>query len=257
MTYTKPQDITYTQMAIWIDANATSPDCDQTVLYEYLYFLCYMLSKKRSYFTKASAYDSFCLYCANYYIMRLIRGKKHIKSILNYLKKTIHFRRMDFMEEITSDTISQLVESIDVPEYVSNLVDDSNPIDEIEFSVSLETIDRIIHNYLDKIPHKKHSAEWTNIYISCLLTILQYMTPDERQRKIIHRGRQSDVLRMFDEMRHSPTIIYHVSDDYSNYISTLVREVCSVVATELSWKSHTRHNGANILNSVLVNEIGE
>lgn len=65
MFYKKPDGITYTEMAIWIDNNAYNPECDQIKLYEYLYHLVYMLAVKGRYFNSASDYDNFSLQTAS------------------------------------------------------------------------------------------------------------------------------------------------------------------------------------------------
>ena len=39
MLFTKPKNLKYTDLCIWIDANAYKSDCDDEKLYEYLFLI--------------------------------------------------------------------------------------------------------------------------------------------------------------------------------------------------------------------------
>ena len=39
MTFYKPKELTYTQIAQWVDSNHMSTDCDENKLCEYIYHL--------------------------------------------------------------------------------------------------------------------------------------------------------------------------------------------------------------------------
>ena len=59
--FEKPKDLKYTDMSIWIDANAYLPNCDDNKLYEYLYHITKMLAYKARYFKTSDMYEDFCL----------------------------------------------------------------------------------------------------------------------------------------------------------------------------------------------------
>ena len=259
MTYKKPENITYTQMAMWIDENASKHDCNQATLYEYLYLLSYMIAKKRSYFAKAASYDEFCLHCANFYTMRLLmcNESNRVHYILKYIKDTIKFRKIEYQRNTYGETPTEVtLTTIDNPVYINTLVDDSSPLDMIEFAVSLESIDTIVRNYLKKIPHKVNSPEWTNIYLSCLMTLLDNITLTKSQET--DRNSMSDmsaVYRIYDDTRKSPPKLFHLDASMESYIRVLVNEIRSVISTELSWKTHTHYNADAVMQGVIASEM--
>ena len=66
MFYSKPKDVTYTGMAIFIDnhplfnVDIIDPELENKI-FEYLYHLSYMLAVKKCFFEKAKDYDDFSL----------------------------------------------------------------------------------------------------------------------------------------------------------------------------------------------------
>ena len=63
MTFKRPQNITLTQMAQWVDANMHNDLCDEDMLCEYMYHLVYAHSHKHINFKDYEQLDDFCLYC--------------------------------------------------------------------------------------------------------------------------------------------------------------------------------------------------
>ena len=72
MMYTKPRDVSYTEMCIYIDEHIYSESYDENLIFEYLYHITLMLAKKNNYFNKLSDYDNFAIYGATHLFMRLI-----------------------------------------------------------------------------------------------------------------------------------------------------------------------------------------
>ena len=252
MTYTKPNDVTYTQMAMWIDENVYSKDTDESRLYEYLYHLSNMLAGNASYFKNAQDYDQFSLYCASRLFQRLFNPKqfevdsdgipkmKQIKSILNYIKKVIYPYKVDFELEFKIENKDVDVVHVGSFDLGSHMVESSSLFDRIEFSLSLDSISEIVRSHLKKIPRKKDSSEWMNIYLSCMLTLLDSVTLTRamltkyRNMKL-HKDDYLD--SAYEELRNQKPILYHLPDTMSNYIRVLVNELRHVIASELSWKT--------------------
>lgn len=253
MTYTKPEDITYTQIAIWIDENVYKPDCDQIQLYEYLYHLSNMLAHELSFFSNSTDYDEFALYSATRLFQRLTNKKQfeidsvdttprlpQIKSILNYIKKVISPYKIDFELQFKLENKNLDVISTSYFDLGSYICDNASLFDQIEFSMTLGSISDIVKAHLKKIPRKQHDAEWVNIYISCMLTLLDSITLSKSmQEKISNSIRTTDKVldNMYVELRNNDAILFHLPDSMSNYIKVLVSELRNVIASELSWKS--------------------
>ena len=79
--YKKPNNVTYTQMCIWIDANAYKEDCNEELLFEYLYHISRMLAYKRRFFDRADYYDDFAIFMATRIFMRLKNKKQFSEKV--------------------------------------------------------------------------------------------------------------------------------------------------------------------------------
>ena len=217
MTYTKPLDVTYTQMAIWIDEHVYTKDIDEALLYEYLYHLSNMLAGQSSYFSTALEYDHFALYSASRLFQRLYNPKqfeldenkqprmKQIKSILNYIKKVIYPYKVDFEMEFKIEDKNMDVIQVGSFDLGSHMIESASLFDRLEFSISIDsiTLTRTMHSKYDSLKLKKE----------------EYLDS------------------VYEELRYQEPILYHLPDTMSNYIRILVNELRHVLASELSWKS--------------------
>lgn len=266
MTYNKPEAVSYTDMAIWIDSNVYEDDIDDQKLYEYLYHLSCMLANQNSYFKCARDYDEFGLFAASRLFARLKNKKQYestsdgtsklpkIKSVLNYLKKVIYPYKVDFeLEFRLEDNCSTRIDvgSFDLS---STLIESTSLFDLVEFAVSLGQISTIVRSYLQKIPKKKDSSEWLNIYLSCLLTLLDSVTLPVKYIK--HSDRLNDhpelLDKIYSDQRLRDPILIHLPESMKSYISVLVNELRHVIASELSWKLSTYLSPQDTTKSLLL-----
>ena len=174
MTYTKPHNLSYTDIAIWIDQHSSDAAVDDAKLYENIYHLLVMLSHKHGYFNRIHYYDEFALSTASKIFMR-IRDLKlpPIKSILNYIKAVIYPYKVEFEREfyIESPEDNNFLYA-DNFSLSTELVEEIDLFDKIEFESSILNSPNIIKSFLSQIPYKRESYEWNNIYMSCVLTLL-------------------------------------------------------------------------------------
>ena len=248
--YTKPKNLRYVDMCIWIDKNAYGEDCDDIKLYEYLYHLCRMLARKRSFFDKTADLDDFAAYAATEVFMRFrdsrqfgdggSRKIKKIKNTLDYLKKVIHPKFLDYINEAKGNQ-PQLEES----EWAIVTYDFHNKIQETlaenriaEFDCILHDIPSTIRKYMVKIPVSRYSAEWENIYISCLLTFLNAVTLSKSGLKKVEpgNGRCSDckTYTAYRYEREKEPILFHLENNMSCYVQTLTNIIMRLVARDIS-----------------------
>ena len=254
MTYEKPGNITYTQMAMWVDNNYHKVDCDTSILYEYLYHLSNMLAHRFNYCTNERDYDDFSLYCASRLYMRLYddknmyKGKeiKPIKSTLNYLKQVIYPYKCDFFKNSIETVEDSLMETNFDATYFAH-------IDRLSFQSSVSTISQTVRNYLQKLPRKKDSSQWHNIYISCMLTLLNSITPD-----VDHKiGSIDESMKVYLELRELPPILYGLGEEYQDYIKVLVNEVRHIICKELTWKSGMEITTQSMSNDFIMSDGGD
>ena len=271
MTYTKPHNVSYTDMCIWIDTNAYNIDCDEVILYEYLYHLVNMLSHEYKYFNKVDYYDEFSLYCASRLCLRLRNAKQFetdsegtpklskVKSILNYIKTVIYPYKVDFEQEYYSkntDDIAVLAENnFDFGEYFG---EECKIFSQLDFGLSLGDVTRIIKSFLSKLPRKKKDPEWYNIYVSCLLTILNSVTASQEQlTEIEGNDTLSKLDKLYTLLRTKDPILYHLEPSYSNCIKTLVVEIRHLITKELNLELHSYIPAEVSLKNMLISALDE
>lgn len=272
MTYNKPSGITYTEMAIWIDANAYEASCDDAMLYEYLYHLSNMLAHEGNYFNRVHYYDDFSLYCASKLFMRL-RNKKQdlpednpnklpqIKSILNYMKKLMYPMKVDFEQENYCQSDEEngtlYVSNFDLGQYLS---DEATIFNQMEFSYTLSSVSMIVKSHLQKIPYKKDSPEWLNIYVSCMLTLLNSITLsnfNKARASKLRRNSEQIIDKLYVQLRYEDPILYHLDSSMSNYIKVLVNELRKVISSQLSFELHTATSSEDTTKNLIIASLDE
>ena len=87
----------YVDLAIYIDNNIYEEDCDKEKIFEYMYVLAYMLASKARYFNNSEDYDGFATFLAYSTYQRMFdTDKARIKSVLNYMKSIMYFRKISY-----------------------------------------------------------------------------------------------------------------------------------------------------------------
>lgn len=250
-TFFKPNDKRWVDLAIWCDENAYKPDCDNDTLYQYLYLLFWMLSHKWKYFKKEVDYDQYCLLGAQTVYFRLKNPKQFdgsgklqpVKSVLNYIKNvaypiSVTYQQQNFAQgfDAVDDYDAALKQDHMLKEKVHHSFDE---VRRGEFEQTLPSIHRIIKNVLKTTPYNKDKLTTHRLYLSCLLTVLNYLRFDklhlERLNRREDRGMNNDYVidEMYRELRYQPPILYHLPDHYANYVSTLVNESMNMLSQDL------------------------
>ena len=73
--------------------------------------------------------------------------------------------------------------------------DKCSQISKSEFMIYLEDIARTIKGSLSKLPKKRNSPESMNIYMSCLLTFMDLITPSIEDKEKLDAITRSEVVR--------------------------------------------------------------
>lgn len=257
MTFYKPLNLSYTDMCIWIDNNMYKEDCDDSKLYEYLYHIVNMFARKGSYFRNEGYYDDFALSSASKLFMRIQDTRlTKIKSILNYIKTIIYPYKVDF-EKTTyiQDTDDISVFYGDMYALSDTLLETTDIFDRIEFNYSLDTLSHIIKQYLKKIPYKRNSAEWFNIYISCILTLLESVTISDTTKLSKESITDKELKNYYLQSEKVEPVLYHLDKKFSSYIKVLVNEIKCLLARQLSVEDHTIISTESAIKSVILSTL--
>ena len=254
LTYNKPRDLTYTDMCIWIDTNMYDENCNDSKLYEYLYHIINMFARKNSYFSHAHYYDDFALSSASRLFMR-IRDTRltKIKSILNYIKTVIYPYKVEFEKEnyVENNEDSRIIYT-DEYSLGTNLLEEVDFFDKLDFRYTLENIDLIVKSYLNKIPKRRNSSEWYNIYLSCVLTLLNEFDISSVKKVSKSSLTDKELHSLYLDAYNQEPIIYHLDKSYANYIKVLVNELKNVIAKNLAIEHHSEITAESALKSIII-----
>lgn len=239
-------------MAAWIDENVYSTEnIDEQKLYQYLYHLINMQAHQVSLFKQIEKYEDFSLYAASRLFTRLTNKKqfeyddegnpkvKQIKSILNYIKSTIQFLRADFEIEYNGyDKVETIqIGSADISTY---LVEEASHFDRYGYDTGVYELCTSVSRQLSKIPTKKKSPEWMNIFISCVLTFLDSISVENisiDELSTLYNHNLTGFRQLFEKLRNKDPILYHIDDNMKNYIKVLVQEIKHAITAELRYES--------------------
>jgi hypothetical protein len=270
MTYSKPAGVSYTQMAIYIDQNIYSDKKDEEKLYTYLYHLAIMLATQGAYFSCAEEYDQFGLFSATRLYLRYTNQKqfetnddgspkmKKIKSCLNYIKRVIYPYKVDFDMEFNIENKNVDVIQLGGFDLGEHMIDQTSLFDSMSYSFTLGEISSIVRAHLKKIPYKTRSAEWMNIYTSCMLTLLNSMTLSNYQLKEFRKlklPKYETLERLYTQLRYEDPILFHLDPSMSTYIRVLVAELRHVIAAELSWKGDFHISADESMKNLICNSM--
>lgn len=258
MTYKKPKNISYTDMAIYIDENIYKDDKDYEIIYQYCYHIFYMLAKQNSLFKNNSYYDDFAIYCASKIYFRFTSDKQYdidengkpklnkIKSVLNYAKKVLYpwkvqFERSEYCQNISPRQQEEYAYNFN--NLLNKCVDDTYISD---YKLLMGNIGKTCEKFLLTIPYKPDTVEWLNIYTSVLLTFLSYITPSVKNKdKIDNLAKHNNlniehIESVFKDESLKEPILYHLDNNMRDYIIVLTKQLKHIVAKDLSDILHTK-----------------
>jgi hypothetical protein len=274
MFFNKP-DIRYVDMCIYIDDHIYSGEYDESLVYQYLFFIVLMLATKRDYYTNTKDKEDFSLYAASYYLMRLTDSRQFddnspitpIRSILNFVKKTLYGVRAEYNRKFYHKDEELLIEDlpvVNIDSFSSFVHRETHSFDKSNFSICLEDVSSMIKSYITNSPYRKDKVMSDNIYISCLLSFLNSVTlPNSINYKIDSYIRPTTLTdKLIDELylneKYNSTILYHLDSNMYNYITVLTNRIKIKFSQDLAGTLHTSlPSCVNVKNLLLTNQVEE
>lgn len=255
MLFTKPSNLKYTDMAIYVDSIVEKGEPTEQELnkcFEYIYHIGFMLAHKHKYFNKNYYYEEFALFLATEVMYRLFfnprlkevddEGKPiltKIKSVLNYMKAIIYGRKVEFEQQNYSQQLLQSsVENNFSYAYNNDLYQSVKETDiTLYFNSLSSTVKDIVykHNF-----YKNDKILIKNIYISCLLTVLSGLTftlSDINKLNTTYSSIDSKYRllgRLYYKNRSESLVLYHLDSKYKNYIKVLSNKIYKQIKDDLS-----------------------
>ena len=232
MTFNKPVDVTYVQMAIIFDKEFYTKDRNDEKLYSYMYHLIYMLACKKHYFTKWVDYDEFAVFAANILYMRFKnRFEKNgfiYKSVLNYIKKTLFPLKIMYQNEAYKEIINpqinnEAVKGVKAALYESVQADYNKDIDDV-VTLDLQDITNIIKEQVYTLPFKNDKILCYNLYMSSLLTFLSNITIDNELLAKLERTKQHKIIAKLASYKNEPCILWHLDESYDGFVKLILNK---------------------------------
>lgn len=252
MIFKKPENVRYVDMAKYVDENAYRDDKDESLIYEYIFHLCNMLSHKRKLFVKNYDYEDFAIYMSGYVMSRYKNKKQFIiedgtprmsrvKSVLNYIKKTIYQVSLRYKSEnyVNKKPKIEDIDLSNVHNFRDSLLDSSSKLSSIDFDLYVNSIPKTIWEHVKKTPYT--GVELKNIYISCMLTMMSWMTlstKNERRVKNLSKYAKSldDLLcALYEQERKTQVVLYDIDDDMRDYIRVLCNRIRNIIIGDINY----------------------
>lgn len=282
MIYVKPKNVTYTQMAMFIDEHAydeNASDEQNNLIFEYIFHIVEMLAYKSKFFSRYQYYEDFALYVASSVYLRLKNPKqfkydkngqpklKRVKSILNYIKTILYPKKVDFEQEHYDQTFSdaddtQLNSDVGIGyTFADSLIDSIDELSKVNFKLCLKDITNTIHSYIFDLPFKNDKIFINNLYLSCLLTFLSSITPKTYELERISRlklaqHREIDIDALLENtFTLDDVILFHIDNKYRKYVYLLTKEIKHLIANDLSLIMSDELGSESVLKSILIQDI--
>ena len=237
--FSKPKGMTYTDLCIWIDNNFYKPGCDMNKAFEYMYIIAYMLASKKKYFTNIDDYDGYAQYLAFSTYTRMTNADKNqIKSVLNYMKSIMRFRKIGYQKETFSEVIdSEYNKAWNGDLYTEkniNRLENGNRV-QLESLVEdlLTQIPKSVHKNIPKV-YKSDKFVSKNIYTSVLLTLLYNFTlPKINEDFLKQKEAQSSTfnnVEYYHKHLDNETVLWYLPESMKSVVVLVVNKVkCDIL----------------------------
>lgn len=244
--FIKPTNVRYVDMCIWIDENFYKEDCDYNKAYTYMWLIAYMLAAKQKYFKTQTDYEEFASMLAYSTYQRMMnKDKSKIKSVLNYMKSVLYFRKCAFDVQKQQKIVDPKFDDWDYVGYIEECKS-SYEISNRDrlFEGVVETLEAVPSMIKRNIPRvfKGDKVEYRNIYISCLLSMINRVTlPSTYEDKLTTKLENSpafDEVKYYKKYLDSDIILWHLPSSMEVVVMTIINKVNRHIVDEISQLSN-------------------
>lgn len=270
MTYNKPNDVTYTQMAIYVDNNMYSSNRDDNLCFKYLYLLSYYNAIKGKFFKRSSDYDEYALFVATKVFLRY--DKKDLPpliSCLNYIKNIAYPLKVDYQKSVFAQEFNgNLTKSGDVNSlaYDEKLkaINQQNDLLKVDSEYYIERIGTVIKDIISKTAYAKDRIVSNNIYITCLLNLLYQLSFNNRNKAKLETKLKklnlsdNDIKEAYTkELATHKMVLFHLDKSMSNLILTLLNKIKKAIVEDLTYLVNDYNMDDIIISKILASPLGE
>ena len=219
MVYPRIEGVTIVDMCIYIDDNVYTKELteeDKNLIYKYLYFIVYSISKAHKYLHYEKDYDDFALYFAEWLYFRLVENPDNlppIVSIKNYVENVLYLRIIRWQStdkykvtfDVYDDNGNLVANSLDSKMCVDSLRDELN-------SCNTALIREDVKKEISQLPRL---IEWVVTH-----------TAYKRDKAMQHRLSVSLMLSLINNAKGNKDIIlWHLPNTQESLVKVLLRRV--------------------------------
>lgn len=287
MLYKKPKDVSYTDMAIYIDDHIYNKEKTFTeidTIYKYMYFLFYMVACKNRYFNNLEDYDQYAIFSANRLYMRYSDERQDIdieqqkskrkitkiKSVLNYIKCVAYgykgYYQSYAYRQIYEPQYTKVFDGYLYSLNQKQLIQSGylNGLDE-EVSYSISQVPLLAMKIVEATPYKSDAVIKHNLYISCLLSFINGLTLSNSNKKLmakkIENNSLSDeyIIKVYRKEKEKSTILWHLDESFKDYVTILTNKLRYAFCSDVGITRQSFELSDEILESIMmtVNNKGE
>lgn len=277
VTFNRQHGLKYTTMAIYIDEHihevveeGKHPEIESKI-FEYLYHIIYALSYKAMFFKNFEDYDTFALMSASQLYMsmikkfknkgQIVRGKEvvPIKSCLNFIKSVLFPLKVNYQKENFVDILNPEVNQ-------DTSILNENLRNKIQFQYRgglknslidmLKRLPKIAWNVILNTPYKKDKVFCKKLYLSCILTFINNICISKKKRKKLVKKKENDNLNLdliiqAYKQNDQEVLLWHISEDYKDYVLLLTRRIKELASKELEENIHAFDLDENIIDFIM------
>lgn len=192
-------------------------------------------------------YEDYALYSATQLFLRYQKEKtnpnlKPIKSVLNYVKRTLYPFRVNYQKANFTEVFREESLNGELPEGVMNIMTaplKNTEMLQIDYEYCLSSLLYTIKKVLKDSPYRSDKVEIHNIYLSCCLTLLKMITlsykNEARVQNKLDRVLPTGTLleQVYGEESQEDVVLFHLDKSMYNYILLLVNRIKRLIAKDL------------------------
>ena len=247
--------IRVTDLCIFVDKNVyDNPDVDHNAIFDAIYNIVLAIALKHRIFQNWEDYEPYALYAAGRVYFRYTnkrqfledgnpRKLEKIKSVLNYVNKTMDFMRVDYQHAYFAENYC-----VEGPEKIADAMEhtlrtsamtQSKPFLQIEFGAFGENIKNTVKQFVETTPYASVPLLKHNLYVSCLMTLCnQFTLSNVSKRRLECRmktGYNVDGFldNVYSEEVERSVVCYNLDSSMEGYIKVCVNRIKRLVCKDM------------------------
>ena len=265
-------------LCIYVDENIYKENHDQEKIFNYIYTIVNTLAVKQKLFKNWDDYEGFSLEFTSKLYQRLTNPKqflpdddpkklKKIKSILNYIKKSMYPMKVDYQNDVFNQRFDPVLHSqtvLDLREKATQICrDQPTPLMHVDFEYYLRKITHTVKMFLKTSPYRNDKAMMNNLYISCMMTFLNQITLNnynkKRYKNRLRRGYNIDgfLNKVYILEQEYSVVLFHLPDNLHNYVATLVNQIKKFLVKDMRELIGSFELPDSFMQAIIASSMGE